>query len=112
MELLPKCIWKTMFLFLAFLGISRVHAQDTVVVDSVVLSNRSGLENILQGNVAGLRIKSWSGTPGAQSIINLRGLNLDPTDQSTMPLIMINGVPMISSPSNVTGINPLSYFSS
>ena len=112
MELLPKCIWKTMFLFLGFLGISRVHAQDTLVVDSVVLSNRSGLENILQGNVAGLRIKSWSGTPGAQSIINLRGLNLDPTDQTTMPLILINGVPMISSPSNVTGINPLSYFSS
>lgn len=112
MELLPKCIWKTMFLFLAFFGISRVHAQDTLVVDSVVLSNRSGLENILQGNVAGLRIKSWSGTAGAQSIINLRGLNLDPTDQSTMPLILINGVPMISSPSNVTGINPLSYFSS
>lgn len=77
----------------------------------MLLSNRSGLENILQGNIAGLRVKNWSGTPGAQATLNLRGLSLDPTDQSTMPLILINGVPIIASPSDVTGINPLSYFS-
>lgn len=88
-----------------------VCAQDTLVVDSVVTSNRSGIEQILLGNVTGLRVKSWSGTPGSQSILNLRGLSLDPTNKSTMPLILINGVPMIASPSDVTGINPLSYFS-
>jgi len=112
MKLLPKCIWKTMFLLLASFGTAmKVSAQDSLVVDSVVSSNRSGLENILQGNVAGLRVKSWSGTPGAQSILNLRGLSFDPTAQSTMPLILINGVPVIASPSNITGINPLSYYS-
>lgn len=112
MKLLPKGIWKTMFLMLASFGIAKkLNAQDTLVVDSVVSSNRSGLEQILQGNVAGLRIKNWSGTPGAQSVINLRGLSLDPTSKSTIPLILINGVPMIASPSDVTGINPLAYFS-
>lgn len=112
MELLPKGIWKTMFLVLASFGTAtKLNAQDTLVVDSLVLSNRSGIEQILQGNVAGLRIKNWSGTPGAQSIINLRGLSLDPTSKSTIPLILINGVPMIASPSDVTGINPLAYFS-
>src|SRR5690606_7223929 len=80
------------------------------VVDSVLSSNRLGVEQILQGNVAGLRVKNWSAAPGAQSILNLRGISLDPTDQSTMPLILINGVPVIASPSNITGINPLSYY--
>ncbi|RZM22543.1 MAG: hypothetical protein EOO88_29090 [Pedobacter sp.] len=112
MKLLPKCIWKTMFLFLASSGVAtKVCAQDSLVVDSVVSANRSGVENILLGNIAGLRVKSWSGTPGNQSTLNLRGLSLDPTDKSTMPLILIDGVQMIASPSDVTGINPLSYFS-
>lgn len=113
MKLLPKHIWKTMFLVLASVGAAtNVCAQDSLRVDDVVASNRSGVENLLQGNIAGLSVKSWSGTPGTQSILNLRGLSLNPTDQSTMPLILINGVPMVASPSNVTGINPLSYFSS
>jgi hypothetical protein len=76
MKLLPKCIWKTMFLFLASFGIAmNVCAQDTLVVDSVISTNRSGIENTLLGNVAGLRVKSWSGTPGTQSTLNLRGLS-------------------------------------
>ena len=75
-----------------------VCAQDTLVVDSVVTSNRSGIEHILLGNIVGLRVKSWSGTPGSQAVLNLRGLSLDPTSKSTMPLILINGVPMIASP--------------
>jgi hypothetical protein len=101
-----------MFLFLASFGIAmNVCAQDTLVVDSVISTNRSGIENTLLGNVAGLRVKSWSGTPGTQSTLNLRGLSLDPTDQSTMPLILIDGIPVIASPSDVTGINPLSYYS-
>jgi len=113
MKLLPKYIWKAMFLFLASFGVAmNVCAQDTLVVDSVTSSNRSGVENILLGNISGLRVKSWSGTPGTQSTLNLRGLSLDPTDQSTMPLILIDGIPVIASPSDVTGINPLSYYSS
>ncbi|RKD88264.1 TonB-dependent receptor plug domain-containing protein [Mangrovibacterium diazotrophicum] len=86
-------------------------AQQAVVMDSTSWTNRSGLENVLQGKVSGLNIKSWTGTPGMQSIMNLRGLSIDPTDESTMPLVMIDGVPIISSPSEITAINPLSYFS-
>ncbi len=101
-----------MSLFLASSGVAvDVCAQDTLRVDSVVTSNRSGIENILLGTTPGLRIKNWSGTPGAQSIINLRGLSLDPTSKSTMPLILINGVPLIASPSDINGLNPLSYYS-
>ncbi|HRQ49379.1 MAG TPA: TonB-dependent receptor plug domain-containing protein [Agriterribacter sp.] len=112
MRLLPKPAGKTLFFLLMSFGIALSSAaQDSLRVDSMTLPNRSGLENLLQGGVAGLRIKSWSGTPGAQSTLNLRGLSLDPTDQSTMPLILINGVPVIASPSGVTGINPLSYYS-
>ncbi len=112
MRLIPKPGWKALLFLLVSIGAAMsVSAQDSLRVDSMILSNRSGLENILQGSVAGLRVKSWSGTAGAQSTLNLRGLSLDPTDQSTMPLILINGVPMVASPSDITGINPLSYFS-
>jgi TonB-dependent starch-binding outer membrane protein SusC len=111
MRLIPKPVGKALlFLLVSFCTIINVRAQDSLRVDSVLLSNRAGIENILQGSVAGLRVKSWSGTAGAQSTLNLRGLSLDPTDQSTMPMILINGVQMIASPSNITGINPLSYF--
>ncbi|HRP54916.1 TonB-dependent receptor plug domain-containing protein [Agriterribacter sp.] len=112
MRLIPKPGGKVLLFLLISIGAAMsVMAQDSLRVDSMILSNRSGLENILQGSVAGLRVKSWSGTPGAQSTLNLRGLGLDPTDQSTMPLILINGVPMLAGPSNVTAINPLTYFS-
>lgn len=112
MRLLPKPAGKTIFFLLVTYSITiSLWAQDSLRVDSMILSNRGGIENILQGNVAGLRVKSWSGTTGAQSTLNLRGLSLDPTDQSTMPLILINGIPMIANPSNITGINPLTYFS-
>lgn len=112
MRRIPKPFGKALlFLLVSFGTTLGMRAQDSLRVDSMLLSNRSGIENILQGQVAGLRIKSWSGTAGAQSTLNLRGLSLDPTDQSTMPLILINGVPMVASPSNVTGINPLSYYS-
>lgn len=111
MRLIPKPAGKALlFLLVSFGTTLSVLAQDSLRVDSMLLSNRRGLENIVQGTVAGLRVKSWSGTAGAQSTLNLRGLSLDPTDQSTMPLILINGVPMVAGPSNITGINPLSYF--
>ena len=111
MRLIPKPAGKALlFLLVSFGTTLSVLAQDSLRVDSMLLSNRRGLENIVQGTVAGLRVKSWSGTAGAQSTLNLRGVSLDPTDQSTMPLILINGVPMVAGPSNITGINPLSYF--
>ena len=92
-------------------SMATIKAQDMVEIDSVIWSNRSGLENVLQGNSAGLQVESWTGTPGAQSIMNLRSLSLNPSDVSSRPLIMINGVPLIADPSKVTAINPLSYYS-
>ncbi len=103
-------ILKTIILLLIIVCSRKVKAQDVLVVDSTICSNSNGLEKILQDNISGLRIKSWTGTSGSQSIINLRGLSIDPTDESTMPLIMVNGVPIIASPSEVTAINPLSSF--
>lgn len=112
MRLISKPSERALLFLLALLcTVASVHSQDSLRVDSLVFSNRSGLENIIQGRIAGLQVKSWSGTAGAQSTLNLRGLSLDPTAQSTMPLILINGVPMVASPSDITGINPLSYFS-
>lgn len=112
MKLLPKHFCRLASVFLTYsVGMGQAHAQEVLIMDSVAVSSRSGVENSLQGTVAGLRVKSWTGTPGIQSIINLRGLSLDPTNNSTLPLILINGVPVITSPSHVSGINPLSYYS-
>lgn len=112
MKLLPKNFCRFAGVFLASsIGMSQVKSQDVLVMDSLATSSRSGIENSLLGTVAGLRVKNWTGTPGVQSIINLRGLSLDPTNDSALPLILINGVPVITSPSGVTGINPLSYYS-
>lgn len=109
---MPTRVWKlTTIVIIRLICSSTAEAQEVVVPDSIVQSNGSGLENLLQGNVAGLRIKNWSGTAGSQSIINMRGFNLDQTDDANGPLFLVNGTPIISSPSDVTGINPLSYFS-
>ena len=112
MKLRSNFVWKLTLTLFAFL-LHQMHskAQDHVVPDSISQTNRVGLENLLQGQVSGLLVKNWSGTAGLQSIINLRGLALSASDPSTMPLFLINGVPIVSSPSNVTGINPLSYYS-
>lgn len=104
----------SIFLAVAWCSVASMpaSAQELLHIDStVVSSNRNGVEQLLQGNVAGLRVKNWSGAAGTQSTINLRGLSLDPTDESTMPFIMVNGVPLIASPSAITAINPLSYYS-
>jgi|GEM_PF-2417512 TonB-dependent starch-binding outer membrane protein SusC len=112
MKLRLKKIFKISTLFVVCTAsFSEVSAQQVLKVDSLIWPNRSGFENLLQGNVAGLDVKNWSGTPGTQSVLNLRGLSIYPTDESSMPLVMVNGVPVISRPSEYTGINPLSYYS-
>lgn len=111
MDLFPKFFWKAIFSTLILPAtLLEVDAQEVLKVDSVLWPVRNGVENLLQGSAAGLRVKSWSGEAGIQSIINLRGLSMDPTDESTMPMIMVNGVPIVASPSSVTAINPLSYY--
>ncbi|TJZ54749.1 hypothetical protein FAZ15_14805 [Sphingobacterium olei] len=112
MKLLPKDVWKfTVAVLASFAGLHSIQAQEVLVLDSLPATNTASLENLLQGQAAGLQVKSWTGTAGSQSIINLRGLHLNTTDESTMPLFMVNGVPIIANPSAVTGINPLTYYS-
>ena len=106
-----RVVFKLMLMLTSCFGLSKSKAQDVVQVDSVVLSNRVGLENLLRGQLAGVLVKNWSGTPGLQSTLNIRGISLDPSDVSTLPLVLVNGVPLIASPSAATGINPLAYFS-
>ncbi len=111
MSIFQKFSWTAVFGVMALTApFTEAGAQEVIQVDSVLWPVRSGVENILQGSTAGLRVKSWSGEAGMQSTINLRGLSMDPTDESTMPMIMVNGVPIIASPSGVTAINPLSYY--
>ncbi|WP_025764199.1 TonB-dependent receptor plug domain-containing protein [Dyadobacter tibetensis] len=111
-KLLPKSIRKLVHaLLVSSFVLGSIQAQEVLNMDSLATSNRSGIENSLQGTVAGLRIKNWTGTSGVQSTLTLRGLSLDPTNESTAPLILINGVPILTSPSSITGINPLSYYS-
>lgn len=97
-----------LFVVLMLAGAYGVEGQEVFKVDSVVGSNEVGVEDMLSGNAVGIKIKKWTGSPGFQSIINLRGLNL--LDESSAPLIMVNEVPVISAPSGVTSINPLSYY--
>lgn len=106
-----RVVFKLMLMMTSCIGLNKSKAQDVVQADSVVLSNRIGLENLLRGQLAGVLVKNWSGTPGVQSTINIRGISLDPTDVTTLPLVLVNGVPLIASPSTATGINPLAYFS-
>lgn len=112
MRLFQNYAFRTAFFFIAVLALLvTANAQEVVEIDSVIWSNRSGLENILQGTTAGLKVENWTGTPGFQSLINLRGLSMDPSDVSNYPLIMVNGVPILADPSVFTSINPLSYYS-
>lgn len=110
MKLFSEVYCKPLLTLATIFCLSQAKAQEVVVVDSLVSAVRAGIENTLQGNVAGLRVKSWTGTAGIQSVMNLRALNLDPLNESNSPLILINGIPIVSSPSAVTSINPLSYY--
>ena len=94
-----------------FQGVISAKSQQVIEMDSLIRSNSSGFENSLTGSIAGLHVKNWTGTPGIQSLINLRGLAIDGSDATSMPLIMVNGVPLVANPSSITNINPLSYFS-
>ncbi len=97
--------------FFILLMLNKPKAQEVILLDSVNLTNTSGIENVLAGQIAGLQIKRWSGTSGLQSDINLYGLNMEQLGWNSNPLIMINGMPIISSSSSITANNPLSNFS-
>ncbi len=77
-------------------NISRVTAKD-IELQPVV----NPLQ-VLQGRMTGVEVTQFSSVPGAAGTIRIRGQNsLRP--EGNYPLYIIDGVPVISSPLNVTG---------
>ena len=79
-------------------------------VDTKVLQDRpvNNLTSALQGQVAGLNIKSTSGQPGANPSINIRGIGS--LQSGTSPLVIIDGIPgslNLVNPNDVESISVL-----
>lgn len=70
------------------------------------------LANLLQGRVAGMNVTNMTGSPGGGGIsVTIRGFNslsIEETRRYSDPLWVIDGVPMLSFTSPVTGTNTLS----
>ncbi len=73
-------------------------------IDADKIENRpnSSFVQTLSGQVAGLNIATATGQPGAQSAINLRGINS--INGSIQPLFVIDGIP--ANQANFRSINP------
>lgn len=71
-------------------------------IDETALAERpiARVEQALQGQMAGVSVRSTSGSPGADITINVRGA-ASITGEST-PLYVVDGVPL----DNLSGINP------
>src|SRR5690606_35852555 len=58
------------------------------------------VEQALQGQISGVAVRSTSGSPGSDLVINVRGAAS--LTGSTTPLYIVDGVPL----DNLSGINP------
>lgn len=54
----------------------------------------SNVASALQGELAGVEIRTTSGTPGSAVTVNVRGATSINSDASTSPLYVVDGVPM------------------
>ena len=71
----------------------------TQVNDEVITQGQNGnAVNALTGKIAGLQITNSSGTPGAASFIQLRGINS--IELNTQPLFVVDGIPIDNSSSS------------
>ncbi len=85
-------------------AVSSVKAKDLEEVPA------ASLETLLQGHMAGVEVNNISGSPGGGgSRVNIRGYNslLTGEDMDGSPLYVIDGVPVHSFTSAVTGTNML-----
>lgn len=84
-------------------AISSIKAEDMKELPT------ANLMNMLQGRVAGLNIINQSGAPGSASVVAIRGFNSLLTDGASdgSPLYVVDGVPMHSFVSPVTGTNTM-----
>ena len=89
-----------------------VGAMSTVTSEDLKDIPSPSLANLLQGRVAGMNITNMTGSPGGGGIsVSIRGFNslsIESTRRFSDPLWVIDGVPMLSFTSPVTGTNTLS----
>ena len=86
-----------------------VSAISSIKADEMKELPTASFMNMLQGRVAGLNIINQSGAPGSASVVAIRGFNSLLTQGASdgSPLYVIDGVPMHSFVSPVTGTNTM-----
>ena len=89
-----------------------IGAMSTVNADEIKDLPTPSLANLLQGRVAGMNVLNTTGAPGGGGIVTtIRGFNslsVEASQRHSEPLWVIDGVPMYSFTSPVTGLNTLS----
>ena len=86
-----------------------VSAISTVTAEEMKELPAASIADMLQGRLAGVNIVSQSGAPGSAAVIAVRGFNSLLVDGASdgQPLWVVDGVPMYSFVSPVTGTNTL-----
>ena len=84
-------------------------AISTVTAEEMKELPAASIADMLQGRLAGVNIVSQSGAPGSAAVIAVRGFNSLLVDGASdgQPLWVVDGVPMYSFVSPVTGTNTL-----
>lgn len=86
-----------------------ISAISTVTADEMKELPSASITSMLQGRLAGLNIIQQSGAPGSAAVVSVRGFNSLLVDGASdgQPLWVVDGVPMHSFVSPVTGTNTL-----
>ena len=86
-----------------------ISAISSVTADEIKEVPAASIATLLQGRLAGVNVIQQSGAPGSASVIAVRGFNSLLVDGASdgQPLWVIDGVPMHSFVSPVTGTNTL-----
>ena len=86
-----------------------VSAISSVKAEEMKELPTASIVNMLQGRLAGVNIMNQSGAPGSASVVAVRGFNslLTKGASDGQPLYVVDGVPMHSFVSPVTGTNTM-----
>ena len=86
-----------------------ISAISRVTADEIKELPTASLVNLLQGRMAGVMVVNQSGAPGSAQMVAIRGYNSLMTDGASdgQPLYVIDGVPMHSFVSPVSGTNTM-----
>ena len=86
-----------------------ISAMSTVTADELKEVPAASIATLLQGRLAGVNVIQQSGAPGSAAVIAVRGFNSLLVDGASdgQPLWVVDGVPMHSFVSPVTGTNTL-----